>query len=265
MYKWSKHVKPIQTLWPVAYTCLYNVSWVTIHLVFQASLLMSGLLEMAASASSPLSSSFDLSWAQYDQEVALAELSQPPFEGFQATKTAVVQRQPPKLSLKPSLDYRLCREGISKFHWIPQSFPQRKRRHPWCLRIITSDHRSCRELQGLPFSLKLLEDFEFFFQHLTMTQWHGGTDDVGGMVENQVKWISVTIHKSLRVQDACAIHSTRWDVDIRSKYLMFAFWIGDMIETCHTCQWYTCKHSAEIVNHPANSVFGNHPQAATGC
>ena len=172
MYKWSKHVKPIQTLWPVAYTCLYNVSWVTIHLVFQASLLMSGLLEMAASASSPSSSSFDLSWAQYDQEVALAELSQPPFEGFQATKTAVVQRQPPKLSLKPSLDYRLCREGISEFHWISQSFPQRKRRHPWCLRIITSDHRSCRELQGLPFSLKLLEDFEFFFQHLTMTWWN---------------------------------------------------------------------------------------------
>lgn len=98
MYKWSKHVKPIQTLWPVAYTCLFNVSWVTIDLVFQASLLMSGLLEMAASTSSPSSSSFDLSWAQYDQEVALAELSQPPFEGFQATKTAVVRRQPPKLS-----------------------------------------------------------------------------------------------------------------------------------------------------------------------
>lgn len=92
-----------------------------------------------------------------------------------------------------------------------------------------------------------------------MTQWHGGTDDVGGIVENQVKWISVTIHRWLRVQDASAIHSTRWDVDIRSKYLMFAFWIGDMIETCHTCQWYTCKHSAEIVNHPANSVFWEPP------
>ena len=92
-------------LWPIhAYT---------MSAVFQASLLMSGLLEMEASASSPSSSSFDSSWAQYDQEVALAELSQPPFEGFQATKTAVVRKQPPKLSLKPFLDYRLCREGIT--------------------------------------------------------------------------------------------------------------------------------------------------------
>ena len=35
-----------------------------------------------------------------------------------------------------------------------------------------------------------------------------------------------------------------------------------MIETCHTCQWYTCKHSAEIVNHPANSVFWEPPTSS---
>jgi len=66
---------------------------------------MSGLLEMEASASSPSSSSFDSSWAQYDQEVALAELSQPPFEGFQATKTAVVRKQPPTVVEKGSLNF----------------------------------------------------------------------------------------------------------------------------------------------------------------